>query len=156
MVPPWFASASRRKPQRVLTYPGAVTGAPVAACAEKHPQSARGSKTMFSSALCTLFHQPGSLPRSSLPTLLFTAFAKIELYLVYVKTPPSSRGNFSAPRPICPRPRRYIRRPPPSTCRGRRRARHKAGPPPASCTARPPGRASRPGPAWPGTSGTPS
>jgi len=76
VVPPWFASVSRRKPQRVQAYPGAVTGAPVAACAGNSPQSARSSKTMFGSAFRALSHQPGSLLRSSLPTLLFTAFAK--------------------------------------------------------------------------------
>ena len=62
------------KPHRVPTYPCAITGAPVAAYDFR--QSARGSETMFSRPFRTLFHQPGSLWRIVLPTLLFTAFAR--------------------------------------------------------------------------------
>lgn len=40
----------------------------------QNPQSVRGSETMFRKVLRALFHQPGSLWRTSLPTLLFAAF----------------------------------------------------------------------------------
>ncbi len=44
-----------------------------------HPQSVRGSETMFGKAFRALFHHPGSLWHISMPTLLFAAFALIGL-----------------------------------------------------------------------------
>ena len=41
VLPPCFAQTSRSEPQRVPTYPGAVTGAPVAACADDSAVGAR-------------------------------------------------------------------------------------------------------------------
>ena len=99
MVPPCFTSASRQKPYGVQTYSCALTGAPVAACANVAVSRAapRPSSPEPSVPVSTV---PGSLCRIFLATLLFLAFegrdsVLLGLHLVYDTALPLSRQHFA-------------------------------------------------------------
>ena len=108
MVPPWFVRAlGAGTSAGTKPYPGAVTGAPVAACAGGKAPSRRAAPRPCSAvhsapfstvrALCCVSHR---LLFSSLPLL------KIKLHLVYDKTACSSRGNFCLATPYSSPPHR--------------------------------------------------
>ena len=101
VVPPWFACASRQRPLQVLTYPGAVTGAPVAAYAANPAVGARLRD-----------HVPQSPPRPFPPTGLSVAYLfaysslrcllLCDCSLLYPTFRPPSSSNFAANQAIYP------------------------------------------------------
>ncbi len=110
---PWYHLAShtpsRRRPPGVLSHSRAVTGAPVAACAQKGSRR-RNSKTMFRRPFRAPFHHPGlSLTYrpaySSLPRLLVMQF--FELPCSLHAFPPPVKGKAHRKAPPVPAPRRH-------------------------------------------------